>query len=628
MMIGTRSCSLAFAWSQTLSVLLAVPDLKAIAAPPCPVDSPNGFRCLLTYRGIGAVLTSLAGPGPTPGSQRFYQSYIYSSRLELVSLDPETGAFEVFTSPVEGENAAWALAWGKDDNLYVGTLPHAHLLRLDPRAGSFVDLGRPSESEQYIWGLTLGSDGKLYGGTYPSAKLIRFDPETGVSEDLGRMDPAEQYAHSVAASGDGFIYIGIGYGMTHVAAYEIATGQHRDILPEQYRVPGVANVHRRNDGQVYATSGTRVFRLAGWEASLVPSEAVPKAPLINQLNDGRLIVQAGNGVVQVRDSATDETRERPFRYEGSELGIFRLGVGPDGWLYGSGFMPAHWFRVDPRTERLEELGVLGPGELYSILPWRDEVIGALYGGPSPIVALDPTKAVGERNGYDELNPHSIELGEPLKTWRPLAAMVGHGGQVFIGAQAEYGKLGGPMVVWNPATNAVERYHHLIEDQSVASLTRVRGWVVGGTTIYGGSGANPTTTQARLFLWDTQANRKTFEMPVEGTTITDLVALPDGRVYGFVDDRLFVFEPADRRLTMTAATISGLIYNSALLGREGLIWGLCREGVFYIDLANNAAVVSAQAPEPITAGFAAQWPHLYYASGSRLYRYTVPSTRRQ
>src|SRR5687767_6214455 len=135
------------------------------------------FRELATFRAAGGVLKELVGPGPAPGSERLYRSHIsIGSTLDVVAIDPESGAHVVHTSPVKSEPGAWAMALGPDGMLYVGTLPHAHLLRLDPATGAFTDLGRPSETESYIWQLALGSDRRLYGCTYPSCKLVRYDP--------------------------------------------------------------------------------------------------------------------------------------------------------------------------------------------------------------------------------------------------------------------------------------------------------------------------------------------------------------------------------------------------------------------------------------------------------------------
>ena len=78
-------------------------------------------------------------------------------------MDPLTGKADVFSSPIASEPGAWAMALGPDGQVYVGTLPQAHVLRLDWTQRKLVDMGRPSATEQYIWQLALGSDKRLYG---------------------------------------------------------------------------------------------------------------------------------------------------------------------------------------------------------------------------------------------------------------------------------------------------------------------------------------------------------------------------------------------------------------------------------------------------------------------------------
>jgi|GEM_PF-5178724 len=211
-------------------ILVAMPALTSMAS----AQTPDGFRVHARFSGIGACLGTVVGPGPDAGSERLYASHIYGGDvLDIVATDPLTGKTEVFPSPLPSECGAWAVTLGPDGQIYVGTLPEAHVLRVDWATKTLVDMGRPSETEQYIWQLALGSDKKLYGCTYPNAKLVRFDPATGQGEDLGRMNETENYSRSVTCDDQGFVYTGIGMANQDLVAYEIATGQHRSILPKE-----------------------------------------------------------------------------------------------------------------------------------------------------------------------------------------------------------------------------------------------------------------------------------------------------------------------------------------------------------------------------------------------------------
>src|ERR1019366_112261 len=264
------------------------------------------------YRGIGGLVASAVAPGPLPGSERVYLSYLYiDNTIEVVAVDPQTGEFQVFPNPAPSESGARCMAVGPDGNVYLGTLPGAHFLKVDIQAKKLIDLGRPSSTEQYIWDVNFGPDGKLYGATYPQAKLVRYDPKTGRQEDLGRMDPVEQYAHYVAGSDDGFMYIGIGTSKANIAAYQISTGEHREILPAKSQVVGQATVHRGHDGKIYGQAGNDWYRMDGWNA--IPIRAGEVSPAIpqNVLKDGRTL-EVSTNVVHITDPKTGAVTERPF----------------------------------------------------------------------------------------------------------------------------------------------------------------------------------------------------------------------------------------------------------------------------------------------------------------------------
>ena len=133
--------------NSTLAFLLAALGLTALFTLPAGA-APDGFRTHMRFTGVGGCLKQLVGPGPEPGSQRLYAAHIYDGDiLEIVAVDPATGKADVFPSPVPGEIGAWALALGADNQVYVGTLPTAHVFRVDWTQRKLIDLGRPSQTE-------------------------------------------------------------------------------------------------------------------------------------------------------------------------------------------------------------------------------------------------------------------------------------------------------------------------------------------------------------------------------------------------------------------------------------------------------------------------------------------------
>ncbi|HZT32705.1 MAG TPA: hypothetical protein VFA33_22645 [Bryobacteraceae bacterium] len=596
----------------------------ALAAAAPPGGAPGTFEELATYRGLGSLVASSIGPGPTPASERLYLSYLYlNNTIEVVSVDPATGSFQVFSNPAPTESGARNMVVGPDGKIYLGTLPNAHLLQLDPRAGKLIDLGRPSQTESYIWDVAVGPDRKIYGATYPQAKLVRYDPATNKLEDLGRMDPVEQYAHSVAGTGD-FVYVGIGTSKANIAVYQISTGQHREILPADAQVVAQATVYMGQDGKVYGRVESRCFRLEGWTCTPIPAAEAAPAVANNRLRDGRSVTVEDN-TLRISDPRGGGITERKFGYQGNTLPVFRVAFGPDDRLYGSTILPIHLVRFDEAQRAFQEIGGLGGGEVYSFLTLRGRLLMGAYSGLAPLMSYDPAQAF-----HPGVNPVLVEYAGQDHGWRPEAMIAGPDGRVYLGPVAGYGRLGGPLTIWDPATNQVTSYPQLVQDQSPVSLARAGDLIAGGTTVGGGGGSHPTQTEAKLFLWDPQGARKIFEtVPVaRARNINDLIAGPDKMIYGIAGQTLFVFDPATRQIVHTAPVpFHSAPYNSVAVGADGGIWGLAREGIFRIDPRTRAATLVASAPRPITAGFDLRGGAIYFTSEAVLYRYHLPAERK-
>jgi len=604
------------------AILVCLSLIAALCATAAP---PEGFTLHGRFSGIGACLATVVGPGPEPGSERLYASHIYGgSTLDIVAFDPLTGKSEVFSSPLPSECGAWALVVGPDGQVYVGTVGTGRILRLDWKQKKLVDMGRPSETESYIWQLVVGTDKKLYGCTYPSAKLVRFDPATGKGEDLGRMDPTEMYARTVAADDKGLVYVGIGSTNRNLVAYEIATGEHRSILPPALAGGGWCSVHRGDDGVAYGNAGGQNLRLEGFTATPIPPEQVHQPPPL-KLGDGRAVSYDGPSLT-LTDPKTGKAERHATDYKGKSQDLFRIALGPDDKLYGSTAMPIHFIKADPDSDKWEELGQPGGGEFYSFLAWKDALVGAAYSGQAPIMLYHPGQPYAPKPAPDG-NPWLIHYEGENSGWRPMAMIGGPGDKAYIGAVSGYGLLGGPLCVFDPATGKVDQYLHLVKDQSVIALAALPdGRIVGGTTVGGGGGSFPTQTEAKLFLWDPVKREKLFEtVPVPGQgTIGALAVGRDGLVFGFAGETMFVFDPKTQKLVDQAPhELGGVVFNAVGPGPKGELFGLASAGIFTIDTAKRRPKVLAQYPDRVSGGFAIRGNRIYFTSGPQIVSYTLP-----
>lgn len=597
-----------------------------LASPQEAHSEAGAFKLVATYRGPGASFASVVAPGPAPGSERLYASYLYyDDSLEVISLDPTSNTVQVYPNPARTESGARCMTVGPDGSVYLGTLPGAHFLKLDTKGQKLVDLGRPSETEQYIWGLTFASDGRLYGSTYPNAKLVRYTPSTGALEDLGRMDPVEQYGRNVAASSDGFVYVGIGTRKMNIAAYEIATGAHREILPEALRTEGTVQVYADAGGVVHAVAGNQHFQLRTWVADPVDARSAPARPPPTRARDGRLFALE-RGSFTVTDPKTGKTNSVPLAYAGRDLPIFRIAFGPDDRLYASSILPARLLRLDEERSRFEELGDLGDGEIYSFLRRDDRLLMAGYACKAPLMAYRPDAPL-----VPGQNPALVTWSGGEESWRPVALVDGPDGKVYAGGRPGYGKVGAQLRAWDVAKAVVEDHPSPVPDQSISALVTWNKLLLGGTNIEGGMGTRPVAKEAKLFLWDPAVKKVVWEAaPVPGATaIENLVIAPNGLAYAIAGGKLAVVDVAARsvRALKSLPFPGGTSHGALRIGPDGRLWGLGMHpnaGIFAVDTRSNDVTLVARPPKPITAGFEIRGRFLYFASGADVYRYEMPA----
>lgn len=628
-------------WGSLSLVAVALIGFGSLDRMATSAPVPNsGFSEVTTFRSIGTPTNTVLGPGPTPGSERYYAAYAHSgSAAELVAVDPNTGASQTFESPNKKVAFYRGMVTGPDGKIYLGTVGEARLFRFDPKTGRTTDLGRSSATETYLWDLTVGSDGWIYGATFPNAKLIRFDPQTGQMEDLGRMDPEQQYARFIAAD-KGFVYLTVGFAKNRLVAYQISTGEHRNLLPkklEQYQLSLVTS----QKGDVYVgvrrpAGGLVVgYRADGW--NLVPvdlrNSQLPVPRRLPQLRDGRLISRLTDREIESIDPQSRKLTIKQFRPATQEMPIFRLGAGGTTSLYGSSNLPLRLFRVDLPSRQLQPLAGEG-GAIYSFLFYQSRIFLGGYSTLAPIQVMDDENRAAMANATAPTS-RPITWKDADKSWRPWAMIVGPDKKIYIGSVNGYGNTGGKLTVVDPSDSQVDGSYTVIADQSVGSLATWNSLVVGGTSVRGGDGSAPISGEAHLFFWDPVRQASIFDIvPVPGAKdITGLVAR-NGQIFGLAGafdrrNQLFVFDPQTRKVVHRSTLPAGIavnatLWNSLAVGPDGDLYGLCTTGIYSIDPKTYEVRMKARYSGTITAGFALIGDQIYFASGSRIVKYDLAS----
>lgn len=585
-------------------------------------DQNSKFNIIGTYKGLGLIKSSIIASGPDPNSEYIYSAYTYDS-FEIVAVNTSTGNATIFSSPLKDESAVYGMIEGADKNIYLATCPSGHLMRINWETKSIDDLGKILISEQYIFGLTAGIDKKIYGCTYPNAKLFSYDVFTKKIEDLGRMDSTEMYARSISSSNDGFIYIGVGFIKRHLIAYEIATRSFRDILPDSCKGSSVCWISKGNDEKVYASAGKYFLSMDKWNAKVTDRNQYLKTKNALTLKNGNK-VKLNDSSVQV--FASDKTsKEIKFQYNGSNINLFRITLGPDNNIYGSSVFPLNLVKLNPHTNTIETIGTLGEGEIYSFNSYSDKLMIFAYGAYSPIMVYKPGMNFNPKNSA-EGNPWMLNYPFIDSGWRPFASIVNKNTNVYIGSMATYGAVGGSIYVMDQTNGNVKEYKNVVGNQSVFSLCNLpNNNIIGGTYCHGGMGTTISDKEAHIFIWDTKQNKKTFEMtPVPNMEKIDaLIVGKKGIVYGFSGSYFFVFNSQTNKIIKTMKhSVGNVIYNAIGQALNGEIYGVSEKGVFHIDTKLNSPELIANYSRKITGGFAINKNLLYFIVGNAIVTYNL------
>ena len=639
-------------------LVITVPETSFAASPrpsisKMPASSlraiTGNYQYLGDARGQGDVLNSIVGPGKSASGQLFYLSYIYDKgTMDFVAIDPNTGNYHTYPSPAKSEEGAWGLAVGPDYNMYIGTLPNAHLLKFDTASQQLIDLGQippdpaSSTAQSYIWQLTVSPYNKfIYGCTYPSADLISYDPLGAHPRiiNLGSMDPTDRdlYARACVADphpGSPYVYLGLGTVSDQIAVYNIHTHTIISRLNGENAGPGW--VYPGSDGNVHSwiLNGATYQYYVLSNGEYAQSGYAQPAPN-NVLRDGGAITVSARSIAISSPGKPQATY--PYTYRGENLSIFRLGLGSNGIVYGGTVLPYDFLAFNPGkpSDGIMMQGQLGGGEPYSMLAYNQLLYIAAYSAPN-LEIYDPSKPFDITK-----NPLNIPSGNFQPSLRPLAMIGAPGNHLFIGAIAPYGRLTGPLIVWNTRNNSDIQEYFPVQNQGVASLTTTAGrcqnsagsyCIIGATTIFGGGGTIPATSSARIFSWDpvNHAVLRQYSIPnvSNATSITDLLTNPaNGYIYGIANNRtgsyIFVFNPHSGTFINggTKLPFSGEIYNSAVI-YQGKIWGVSSRGIFNINLVNVSQATLIPSPRSITAGFVMSRNVIYFASKSSLWSYTI------
>ncbi|HEY0667080.1 MAG TPA: hypothetical protein VGD22_02825 [Sphingobacteriaceae bacterium] len=539
--------------------------------------------------------------------------------------------------PLEKEIGSWDLEVSSDGWLYIaGNTGHVYQHR--PGTNQVTDLGK-FLNESLVFDLTTGKKGEIFGGTYNSSRVFRYHPDDGFS-DVGKssMVAGEQYVRSlVYHARTSKLYAGVG---AHASLIELdpQTGTKKQILPAEFRefpfvynmslVSGLSDGDRlfawlhsgdkhqtlmynletgnitqksgliqvrsiikdlNNDTIFYIESG-KLFSediknsnsapdlLATFQDSMIVDAMWGKDKKLYFLSCNRRILNYDP--ITRGSSATDiEIPPQPIK-------INSLVAGPDGRIWTGGYLTGGHAAYNPRTGKIKQY------------PGIDQAEGMTVQGTNIFMGIYPSAKIYQYNTkrrWDPDNGNPRLIKQIFGQDRPYAGVSAEDvGKMFFGTVPRYGTLGGTLLEYNIATDEMLTFHNVVTDQSVVSLVYAGGSIYGGTTVRGGMGVPPATTEAKLFGWDIGAKTKNFQIvPVVGArAITCLINGPQGNVWGIADGVLFIFDPLKRTIISKKVLYpvtqgrDGVYYEARLaLHPSGIVYGVGGGSLFQINPEN-------------------------------------------
>ena len=616
--------------------------------------------------------------------------YFHTNGLpgRFYAFDVETGEVK-FTEIIPNSEALWAMKVGNDKNVYFSGTSDKKLYRYIPTERRIEELGfNPSDS--WVGDLEATADGKIYGGTYAAdktgGKVFQYDIQTKSFRNYGTIKEGQDYVRGLGGD-DQYIYAGLGINI-HLFQMDPTTGFKSEIIippnssgfctGEVGKISDVFIV----DKKIFICINTHQMMVLDKEIHEVVS-TFQCSSMISKPSpyDPNLVYYEFQTKLYQYDMESDQSIEVPLKVplpdtvRFKDMQWIKLQRGKKAGKKILAMLTQHGdcvfydpmdnevslihLQIKPDAVRIQSMKRGMDGRLYlggyqrgmSIYnPFTNQVDVNIYSFPQPenigflshkvyygtyvsavIYQFEPTKPV-----VPQENPKQVYTIKNQQD-RPFAMTSGDH-KLFVGTVPDYGFLGGSLAIYDELTNTWSQYDNIVEDQSIHSLVYHQGFLYGSTTIWGGLGIEPTASEAKMFIWDVQANTKvdefTLDIPgidIPAKMIGDLSFGPDGFLWGIVEGTIFAMDIETKEI-VKSKMIFPSIYNTSKWNNYRLIWSL--DGMIYTTLGRKIMVIDPETLQykmivdcSISQMVLGVDGSIYYApaSGRRLSRIAIPET---
>ncbi len=636
-------CSLcAAALGQTPRTLGRSPD---VGRAPNVGRVPVGGR----FKDLGVAVQFLSGAqGQAVAPRKGRNQSVYTACAEtdgpmfILEADPDTGVAQLYPCPVKDDRQVFGFTLGLDNKIYFCTGPAGHLLSFDVKTKKFAELGNPIPNT-YCQSLTTGPDGTIYGAGANTMQLMAYDPHKKSAKIvIPKLDADNDSPNAMVFGADGLLYIACSPRKARVLAYNPATGKVADVLSENQRIAGSANVFYRNDGDVLifvqsqaqaqaqsgdGQSGSRGKLYLARNGRCKPTEN--SNYYVPTLSDGRMVqLNLNQMILNYVPASGGATQKMPLRVPRGGAPIMALALGPDRKVYG-GADPVRLFRLDPKSGKMDELGnpTAAGGQICALGVLQDRLY--LVGYPNANLAVYDTSkpyrlTANARAGKDKsANPRDLGAMDQSQL-RALEMVAGPDGKLYIALQS--GASGAARRTSDAGALAVHdtesgktAVHHPVPDEQIAGVV-----LTDEKEIWGASAT-------KLFQWDAAKKAAgTLISAPSGARLAAIAWCGNGKIYAVSagTPALYAFDLAEGTAVSAAPIPWGQppSYRRALAaGPDGLVYGIVADEkknstLYVVDPRTHQPCKLGEYPD-LSAGWAFVGNDIYLGAGAQAVKFT-------
>lgn len=558
---------------------------------------------------------------------RIVQTTAQEKTAIAVVFQPSTGK----TSYVRMPNADGARAISNiDGEIFVGTYLKGQIYRWKPGMAQPIgyDLPRPgNERQEFVFSVDKASDGYYYAGTWPEGDLMRLDVSSGTVVNLGSLSespPREYYLRHIQTGFAGKLYLSYATEVS-LKEFDLQTGATRELLPPAYKGMQWVNASYRFRDMLVAlvsTPSTLLF-INPVSGDLIRAVPVPAGNVwqhnynsiqvhgnflyfgttddeglhryhfdsdtfesvkkgvghpIGVAGERYLFTVTRLGLYSVVDLETNEVVvQRQGSFQGDGMVIHSLAEGPKATLIGSSYINQGYFSLNPRNGKLFSPGraVEFPGQIDNMVTVGDKV----YIGHYTKARFSVYDTEEDWNPGQDSTSNPRILGSAYETQdRVPDGVEGPDGKIYFGTKPEYGKVGGALVVLDPATLKMKVHRNVVADQSVYALVSDgERYIYATTSVRGGLGSREVATESKLFVWDTQTQTKVRErtMVPDAYEIWGLAWADEDVLVGAADSVMFLYDVNADKVTTTQAVAPEEV-KRLVSSQDGWIYAMTEE----------------------------------------------------